>query len=65
MRVDYFTKWVEVVPLASIIKKQIKGFVWKNIITHFKILRALVTDNKTQFNNAKFKKLCQSYGIEV
>lgn len=55
--VDYFTKWVEAEPLASITEKQVKEFVWKNIINHFGILRALITDNETQFNNAKFKKL--------
>lgn len=43
--VDYFTKWVDVEHLASIIKKQVEGFIWKNIITWFDISRAIITDN--------------------
>ncbi|URE23743.1 Retrotransposon protein [Musa troglodytarum] len=40
--VNYFTKWVEVEPLA-----------------------ATITDNGTQFNNARFKAYYQSYGIRL
>ena len=30
--VDYFTKWVEVEPLAVITKAKIQHFVWKNLV---------------------------------
>ena len=30
--IDYFTKWVEAEPLATITEKSIYGFVWRNII---------------------------------
>ena len=30
---DYFTKWVEVEPLANIRDVDAKKFVWKNIVT--------------------------------
>uniref|UniRef100_A0A2N9GP36 RNase H type-1 domain-containing protein n=1 Tax=Fagus sylvatica TaxID=28930 RepID=A0A2N9GP36_FAGSY len=30
--IDYFTKWVEAEPLATITEKNIRGFVWKAII---------------------------------
>ena len=45
VRIDYFTKWVEAEPLAKIVKKNIKSFVWKNIIFRFGIPRVLVLDN--------------------
>ena len=32
---DYFTKWVEVEPLANIRDVDVKRFVWKNIVTRF------------------------------
>ena len=35
---DYFTKWVEVEPLANIRDVDAKRFVWKNIVTQFVIL---------------------------
>lgn len=43
--IDYFTKWVEVEPLANIIAYAIQKFFWKNIITCFEILNTLVTNN--------------------
>ncbi|KAJ8470141.1 hypothetical protein OPV22_024484 [Ensete ventricosum] len=45
--VDYFTKWLEAEPLASITERQVEGFVWKNIITRFGLPRAIITDNGT------------------
>ncbi|XP_065009073.1 uncharacterized protein LOC135639199 [Musa acuminata AAA Group] len=63
--VDYFMKWVEVEPLASITKKQVQSFMWKNIITRFGIPKAIIADNGTRFNNIKFKAYCQSYGIQL
>lgn len=37
----------------------------KNIITRFRILRAPITDNRTQFNNTKFREFCRSYEIKL
>ena len=51
--VDYFTKWVEAEPLATITKQKIRNFVWRAIICKFGIPRALVSDNGKQFDNAK------------
>ena len=43
--VDYFTKWTEAEPLATIIEQRIHNFVWRAIVRRFGIPRALVTDN--------------------
>ena len=42
---DYFTKWVEAEPLATITKTQVQKFVKKNIIVRFRVLLVLITDN--------------------
>ena len=42
---NYFTKWVEVEALANIRDVDVKKFVWKNIITRFKVPWALVFNN--------------------
>ena len=42
---DYFTKWVEAEPLANIIDVDAKKFVWKNIVTRFRIPHTLISDN--------------------
>ena len=34
---DYFIKWVEVEPLANIRDKDVKRFIWKNIVTQFRV----------------------------
>ena len=43
--VDYFTKWAEVEPLATITEAKIEDFVWKNILCRFGIPNAIVTNN--------------------
>ena len=39
--IDYFTKWVEAEALAFITEKNIRNFVWRNIICRFGILEYL------------------------
>ena len=43
--IDYFTKWVEVRALVNIRDVDVKKFVWKNIVTRFRVPRALVFNN--------------------
>ena len=44
--INYFTKWVEAKALATITEKNIRNFVWKNIICRYGIPRVLVSDNE-------------------
>ena len=62
--IDYFTKWVEAEPLASITQQNVKNFVWKSIVCRFGVPRVLVFDNERQFNNAIFKDFCEHFGIQ-
>ena len=62
--VDYFTKWAEAEPLATITEQKICNFVWRAIICRFGIPRALVSDNGKQFDNAKFRDFCAELGIK-
>jgi hypothetical protein len=61
--IDYFTKWVEAEPLATIIERNVKGFVWKAIIYRFGIPRAFISDNGRQFNNSPFREFYEELGI--
>ncbi|KAM1587440.1 hypothetical protein ACFX10_026594 [Malus domestica] len=63
--VDYFTKWAEVKPLATITEAKIEDFVWKNILCRFGIPNAIVTDNGRQFDNNKFKMFCSKFNINL
>ena len=62
--VDYFTKWAEAEPLATITEQKIRNFVWRAIICRFGIPRALVSDNGKQFDNTKFMDFCAELGIK-
>ena len=60
---DYFTKWVEVEPLANIKDVDVKRFIWKNIVTRFGVPHTLISDNGLQFDSKAFKKCCSDLGI--
>ena len=62
--IDYFTKWVEAEALATITKKNIRSFVWRNIICRFGIPRILVSNNRKQFDNSAFRGFCSELGIK-
>ena len=62
--VEYFTKWAEAEPLATITEQKIRNFVWRAIVCRFGIPRALVSDNGKQFDNAKFRDFCAELGIK-
>ena len=62
--IDYFTKWVEAEPLASITQQNVNNFVWKSILCRFGVPRVLVFDNGRQFDNALFKDFCEHIGIQ-
>uniref|UniRef100_A0A2N9GDQ3 Uncharacterized protein n=1 Tax=Fagus sylvatica TaxID=28930 RepID=A0A2N9GDQ3_FAGSY len=61
--IDYFTKWVEAEPLATITEKNIQNFVWKAVICRFGIPRVLASDNGKQFDNPRFRQFSQELGI--
>ena len=61
---DYFTKWVEVEPLANIRDVDVKRFIWKNIVTQFEVPYVLISDNGLQFDSKAFRKYCSDLGIK-
>ncbi|XP_061336845.1 uncharacterized protein LOC133283932 [Gastrolobium bilobum] len=61
--IDYFTKWVEAEPLATITSQKARRFFWRSIVYRFGIPGEVVTDNGTQFTDAKFRELMSSLHI--
>lgn len=53
--VDYFMKWVEAEPLASIAGKNVIKFFWKNIISRFGMPNTILRVNGKQFAENPFK----------
>ena len=64
MVVDYFTKWVKAEALINIRDVDVKKFVWKNIVTKFKVLDSLISDNGLQFDSRAFREFCCDLGIK-
>ena len=62
--IDYFTKWVEVEALSTITEKNVRSFVWKNIICKYGIIRVLVSENGKQFDNDAFRDFCSQLEIK-
>ena len=62
--IDYFTKWVEAEALTTIMEKNVRRFVWRNIICKYGIPRILVSNNGKQFDNESFKDFHSQLGIK-
>ena len=60
---NYFTKWVEAEPLANIKDVDAKKFVWKNIVTRFRVPHTFISDNGLQFDSKSFRRYCCELGI--
>ncbi|GJZ04186.1 reverse transcriptase domain-containing protein [Tanacetum coccineum] len=61
----YSTKWIEAKPLARMTGKEVKKFVWGNIICRFGLPKIIVTDNGTNFINDPFKSWSLMEGIKT
>ncbi|GJS16139.1 reverse transcriptase domain-containing protein [Tanacetum coccineum] len=53
--IDYFTKWIEAKPVATITGNQIKKFAWENIVCRFGLPGEIISDNGKQFQDNPFK----------
>nr|GEX95877.1 reverse transcriptase domain-containing protein [Tanacetum cinerariifolium] len=61
--IDYFTKWIEAKPVATITGTQVKKFVWDNIVCRFSLLGEIISDNGKQFRDNPFKDWCGKLNI--
>ncbi|GKA66021.1 reverse transcriptase domain-containing protein [Tanacetum coccineum] len=61
---DYFTKWIEATPVATITGNQVKKFVWENIVCRFGFLGEIISDNGKQFRDNPFKDWCEKLCIQ-
>jgi hypothetical protein len=63
--VEYFSKWIEAKPLATITLATIQKFFWQNIICRYGMLKAITVDNGAQLDSETFKTLCDQIGKKI
>ena len=61
--IDYFTKWIEVVPTRQAIDTVSIKFLINNILSRFGCPRRIITDNAKAFTSSKLVKFCSDYNI--
>ena len=61
---EYFTKWVEAIPLKKTTGAIVANFIREHIITRFGIPRRLISNNGTLFINRDMKNLTEAYQIK-
>ena len=60
---DYFTKWVEAIPVKKASTQDMIGFVKEHIIYRFGIPQTITTDQGSVFTSDEFQRFADSMGI--
>jgi hypothetical protein len=63
--VEYFSKWIEAKPLATITSVTVQKFFWQNIVCRFRVPKAITVDNGTNFDAEAFKDFCDQIGTKI
>jgi hypothetical protein len=63
--VEYFSKWNEAKPLATITSATVHKFFWQNNVCRFGVPKAITVDNGTQFDAETFKDFCDRIGTKI
>lgn len=61
---EYFTKWVEAIPLCKATGEAVANFIRENIITMFGIPHRIIRGNATPFVNKDVRKLLECYQVK-
>jgi transposase InsO family protein len=62
---DYFTKWVEAIPLKNMTHREVIKFVLEDIVYQFGIPQTLTTDQGPAFIFRQFKEFASLLGIKL
>lgn len=63
--IDYFTKWVKVIPLKNVEQSEIIDFTNEHIIHRFGIPETITIDNGTMFTGRKMVWYAESRNVKL
>ncbi|PKI77267.1 hypothetical protein CRG98_002336, partial [Punica granatum] len=61
--IDYFTKWIETITLASVTANAVARFLKRDIIARYRVPKTIITDNAKNLNNKIIDELCERFKI--
>jgi hypothetical protein len=62
---DYFTKWVEAIPIKNVTSGNMIDFVKEHIVYWFGIPQTITTNQGSQFTSREFEEYANSLGIKL
>jgi transposase InsO family protein len=62
---EYFSKWIEAKPLATITSATLQKLFWQSIVCRFGVPKAITVDNGTQFDAKTFKTFCSQIDTKI
>jgi hypothetical protein len=62
---DYFTKWVEAIPMKSVTSKEVINFIKEHVIHRFGIPQTITTNGGSVFISEEFRKFAIDVGIKL
>ena len=65
MTTDYFTRWVEAIPLRKVNEDAVMNFLQDHIMTRFRVPISLVFDNATYFSSIELTAFANERGIKL
>jgi transposase InsO family protein len=63
--VEYFSKWIEAKPLATITSVTVQKFFWQKNVYRFGVPKVITVDNGTQYDAETFKDFCDQIGTKI
>jgi hypothetical protein len=63
--IDYFTKWIDAIPLKNMMHKEVIHFILEHIVHRFGIPQTLTMDQGSSFMSHQVREFAESLKIKL